>query len=183
MPPAALLHSMSALEVLAIPLSDRMFRETDTSTGSSVTRTPDRPDAITRRAFVQKRAASLALVSAPLVIPARLLGARAPSNRVRIGHIGAGRIAQGHGMPGVAGADLDHQHAEVALRALYAGKDVHLQKPFTMTHAEGIVLRKAVAKTGRILQVGSQQRSWGPNEQFRKAVELVRSGRVGNLRV
>jgi predicted dehydrogenase len=51
-----------------------------------------------------------------------------------------------------------------------------------MTHAEGVLLRDAVAKTGRILQVGSQQRSWGPNEQFRKAVECVRSGRVGNLR-
>ena len=76
----------------------------------------------------------------------------------------------------------DHQHAEVALRALRAGKDVYLQKPFTMTHAEGIILRDAVARSGRILQVGSQQRSWGPNEQFRKAVELVRSGRVGNLR-
>jgi len=76
----------------------------------------------------------------------------------------------------------DHQHAEVALRALRAGKDVYLQKPFTMTHAEGVMLRDAVAKSGRILQVGSQQRSWGPNEQFRKAVEFVRSGRVGQLR-
>ena len=175
------------------------------------------------------------------IIPSRLLGANAPSNRVRVGHIGAGRIAQGHDMVGVAGAgsrrrarrrrprfaprreredarraavrraqraaaedrrlsrttsellartDIDavtislpdHQHAEVALRALHAGKDVYLQKPFTMTHAEGIMLRDAVAKPGRILQVGSQQRSWGPNEQFRKAVEFVRSGRVGNLR-
>jgi predicted dehydrogenase len=44
------------------------------------------------------------------------------------------------------------------------------------------MLRAMVAKTGRVLQVGSQQRSWGPNEQFRKGVELVRSGRIGNLR-
>ena len=76
----------------------------------------------------------------------------------------------------------DHQHAEVVLAALYAGKDVYVQKPFTMTHAEGVLLRDTVKRTGRVLQVGSQQRSWGPNEQFRKAVELVRSGRVGNLR-
>src|SRR5215218_9774535 len=205
---------------------------------------PERPGAISRRAFVQTSAATAAALSAPLVVPSRLLGKDAPSNRVRVGHIGAGRIAQGHDMVGVAGADLadvlavcdldsrraasgktrverlfaarpnaatagarppiavltdykellartdidavtislpDHQHAEVALRALHAGKDVYLQKPFTMTHAEGIILRDAVARTGRILQVGSQQRSWGPNEQFRKAVELVRSGRVGNL--
>jgi len=76
----------------------------------------------------------------------------------------------------------DHQHAEVVLAALYAGKDVYVQKPFTMTHAEGVLLRDVVKQTGRVLQVGSQQRSWGPNEQFRKAVELVRSGRVGKLR-
>jgi hypothetical protein len=32
-----------------------------------------------------------------------------------------------------------------------------------------------------VLQVGSQQRSWGPHEQFRQACEFVRSGRVGRL--
>jgi myo-inositol 2-dehydrogenase/D-chiro-inositol 1-dehydrogenase len=196
---------------------------------------------ITRRQFVERSTAAAAavIVAAPLVLPSRLFGATAPSNRVRVGHIGAGRIAQSHDMPGVAGSGLadvlavcdldarrvasgktrvehlyagrdtplpkidtygdyrellaradidavtistpDHWHAQLALAALFAGKDVYLQKPMTMTHAEGVALRAAVAKTGRILQVGSQQRSWGPNEQFRKVVELVRSGRVGNL--
>jgi myo-inositol 2-dehydrogenase/D-chiro-inositol 1-dehydrogenase len=72
----------------------------------------------------------------------------------------------------------DHWHAECALAAIEAGKDVYLQKPFTMTHAEGVVLRDAVKRSGRILQVGSQQRSW---EQFRRAAELIRSGRIGNV--
>jgi len=73
----------------------------------------------------------------------------------------------------------DHAHAEPALAAVLAGKDVYLQKPFTMTIAEGIVLRNAVARTKRILQVGSQQRSWA---QFRSAAELIRSGRIGQVR-
>jgi predicted dehydrogenase len=47
-----------------------------------------------------------------------------------------------------------------------------------MTHAEGVLLRDAVKRTGRILQVGSQQRSW---EQFRRAAELIRSGRIGHV--
>jgi predicted dehydrogenase len=192
---------------------------------------------ISRRTFV-KRAAFAAAV-APLIIRSRLLGADAPSNRIRVGHIGCGRIAHGHDMPGVAASDLadvvavcdldtrrvasgkahveqlcrergravprvdtygdyrellarkdidavvistpDHWHAQLALAAVNAGKDVYLQKPMTMTHAEGVLLRDAVARTGRILQVGSQQRSWGPHEQFRKACEFVRSGRVGRL--
>jgi myo-inositol 2-dehydrogenase / D-chiro-inositol 1-dehydrogenase len=72
----------------------------------------------------------------------------------------------------------DHQHAQIALAAVLAGKDVYLQKPFTMTHAEGVILRDAVAKTHRILQVGSQQRS---TNQFRLACEIVRSGRIGQV--
>jgi hypothetical protein len=76
----------------------------------------------------------------------------------------------------------DHQHAEVALRAVLAGKDIYLQKPFTMTYAESIVLRDAVAKSRCLMQIGSQQRSWGPHEQFRKACEFVRSGRIGRIK-
>ena len=72
----------------------------------------------------------------------------------------------------------DHWHAELALAAIESGKDVYLQKPFTMTFAEGVILRDAVQRHGRILQVGSQQRSW---EQFRRAAELIRSGRIGNV--
>ena len=76
----------------------------------------------------------------------------------------------------------DHQHAEIALAAIRAGKDVYLQKPFTMTHEESVILRDAVVKSGRILQVGSQQRSWNQSQQFRKGCEFVRSGRVGRLK-
>jgi myo-inositol 2-dehydrogenase / D-chiro-inositol 1-dehydrogenase len=73
----------------------------------------------------------------------------------------------------------DHWHAQLALAAVRAGKDVYLQKPFTMTHAEGVLVRDAVQKSGRMLQVGSQQRSM---QQFRRAAELVRAGRIGAVR-
>src|SRR5829696_4468074 len=64
-------------------------------------------DAISRRAFVRTgAAAAAAAVGAPMIVPSRLLGASAPSNRVRVGCIGAGRIAQGHDMPGVAGSGM-----------------------------------------------------------------------------
>jgi predicted dehydrogenase len=48
-----------------------------------------------------------------------------------------------------------------------------------LTIAEGRYLSNAVQASGRILQVGSQQRSW---KQFHRACELVRNGRVGDLR-
>lgn len=191
-----------------------------------------RTGSFSRRTFGK----TLLEVSLPLILPSRLLGADAPSNRIRVAQIGCGRIARDHDMPGVmksgladivavcdvdaaraedgrkhlekiyrdAGATVpkisvhgdyrevlarsdidavvistpDHQHAEPALAAVLAGKDVYLQKPFTMTIAEGIVLRDAVTRTKRILQVGSQQRSW---KQFRQAAELIRSGRVGQV--
>jgi len=73
----------------------------------------------------------------------------------------------------------DHQHAIVAAAAVRAGKDVYLQKPASLTIAEGRFLSNAVQASGRILQVGSQQRS---TLQFRVAAELVRNGRIGDLR-
>jgi predicted dehydrogenase len=73
----------------------------------------------------------------------------------------------------------DHWHARIAIDAVRAGKDVYLQKPASLTIAEGRALADAVHRSGRIFQIGSQQRSW---TQFRYAVELVRNGRIGQLK-
>ena len=76
----------------------------------------------------------------------------------------------------------DHQHAIVGVHAVNAGKDVYLQKPASLTIEEGRILSNAVKKTGRILQMGSQQRSIDPWPQFKKACELVRNGRIGKIK-
>ncbi len=73
----------------------------------------------------------------------------------------------------------DHQHAIIAAAAVRAGKDVYLQKPASLTIAEGRYLSDTVQSTGRILQIGSQQRSW---KQFHRACELVRNGRIGEVK-
>ncbi len=73
----------------------------------------------------------------------------------------------------------DHWHALIAITAVEAGKDVYLQKPASLTIAEGRAVSDAVHRSGRIFQIGSQQRS---AVQFRHAAELVRNGRIGQLK-
>ncbi|NJN24977.1 MAG: Gfo/Idh/MocA family oxidoreductase [Cyclobacteriaceae bacterium] len=72
----------------------------------------------------------------------------------------------------------DHWHAQPAMEAALAGKDIYLQKPTSLTIAEGRALSDLVHKQGVILQVGTQQRS---SPQFRIAAELVRNGRIGKI--
>jgi predicted dehydrogenase len=72
----------------------------------------------------------------------------------------------------------DHWHAIITIAAVEAGKDVYLQKPTSLTIAEGRAVSNAVHRSGRILQIGSQQRS---SPQFRYAAELVLNGRIGKL--
>jgi predicted dehydrogenase len=73
----------------------------------------------------------------------------------------------------------DHQHAILAIDAVRAGKDLYLQKPASLTISEGRAVADAVHRSGRIFQIGSQQRS---TIQFRYAAELVRNGRIGELK-
>ena len=73
----------------------------------------------------------------------------------------------------------DHWHAKIAIEAVRAGKDVYCEKPTSLTIAEGRLMSNAVNSTGRIFQLGTQQRS---SEQFRIACELVRNGRLGTLK-
>ncbi len=72
----------------------------------------------------------------------------------------------------------DHWHAQPAMEAALAGKDIYLQKPTSLTVTEGRQLSDVIKKTGVILQMGTQQRSM---QQFRIAAELVRNGRIGTL--
>lgn len=72
----------------------------------------------------------------------------------------------------------DHWHTKMVIDACRAGKDVYCEKPLTLTIDEGKLLRDVVRETGRVVQVGSWQRS---DSRFRLAVEMVRKGRIGKL--
>lgn len=76
-------------------------------------------------------------------------------------------------------ATPDHWHAAIAIAACKAGKDIYLEKPMTLTIYEGQQVVKAVRKYGRILQVGSQQRS---SAEFIHAATLAREGELGTIR-
>lgn len=73
----------------------------------------------------------------------------------------------------------DHWHTKMVIDACRAGKDVYCEKPITLTIDEGKLLRDVVKETGRVVQVGSWQRS---DHRFRLAVEMVRGGRIGRLK-
>ena len=72
----------------------------------------------------------------------------------------------------------DHWHVPMVLDALKAGKDVYCEKPITHTIAEGDSLIAAVHNSSRIVQIGTQQRSW---PHFAEARELVAQGKLGKV--
>ena len=75
-------------------------------------------------------------------------------------------------------ATPDHWHAIPMIAACQAGKDVYQEKPLSHTIFEGRRMVEAAAKYKRVVQVGTQQRS---GAHFQKAVELVRSGKIGKV--
>ncbi|GEO20206.1 Gfo/Idh/MocA family protein [Cyclobacterium qasimii] len=75
----------------------------------------------------------------------------------------------------------DHWHAQPAMEAALAGKDVYLQKPTSLTIEEGRMMSDTIHRTGAVFQMGSQQRSQNPWPQFKRACELVRNGRIGKV--
>lgn len=73
----------------------------------------------------------------------------------------------------------DHWHALPTIHACQAGKDVYCEKPLSLTVVEGRRMVEAARANKRIVQTGSQQRS---DDRFRLACELVRNGRLGELK-
>ena len=73
----------------------------------------------------------------------------------------------------------DHWKAIHAIESARAGKDIYCEKAISRTIREAQRMREAVRDFGRVFQTGSQQRS---DANFRFACEMVRNGRIGQLK-
>lgn len=73
----------------------------------------------------------------------------------------------------------DHWHANVAIAAADAGKDLFSEKPLGASIVEGRAICQAVERNKRVLQCGTWRRS---GLKVRMACELVRNGYIGELK-
>lgn len=72
----------------------------------------------------------------------------------------------------------DHWHALITIHACQARKDVYVEKPLSTTIVEGRAMVDAARRYGRVVQVGTQQRSL---KLFQDAVDIVHSGKIGQV--
>jgi predicted dehydrogenase len=72
----------------------------------------------------------------------------------------------------------DHWHKQMMIDSVRAGKDVYLEKPIIHSIAEGAEMVRAVEETNRVVQTGTQQRSW---EHYILGKQLVESGKLGKV--
>jgi predicted dehydrogenase len=72
----------------------------------------------------------------------------------------------------------DHWHPLIGLEAVRHRKHMYYEKPMGWSFRAAQAVRKAVKDSKVVFQFGTQQRSGGP---FRRACELVRNGRIGQL--
>lgn len=91
------------------------------------------------------------------------------------------KLLQRDDIDAVVIATPDHWHTKISIDAMLAGKDVYCEKPLTLTIDEGKKICQVAKQTGRVFQVGTQQRSEF-NGYFLQAVAMIRDGRIGKLR-
>jgi predicted dehydrogenase len=77
-------------------------------------------------------------------------------------------------------ATPDHWHALQFVAACRAGKDVYVEKPLSLTIAEGQKMLAVAEETGRVTQVGLHRRS---SATIQEAVRLIRQGAIGKVTV
>jgi predicted dehydrogenase len=73
-------------------------------------------------------------------------------------------------------ATPDHWHAPLAILGLQAGKHVYVEKPCSHNPAEGALLVRAQQKYGKLVQMGTQQRS---SPHTIEIVEKIHNGLIG----
>jgi predicted dehydrogenase len=88
------------------------------------------------------------------------------------------RILDRKDIDGIVLATTQHWHGIPFIQACQAKKPVYVEKPLSHTVAEGRAMVAAARKSGVLALMGTQQRSGPP---YKKAVEIVRSGRLGKI--
>ncbi len=73
----------------------------------------------------------------------------------------------------------DHWHVPIGILAAKAGKDLYCEKALGISVEADQALRAAIKRYNRVFQYGPQRRA---GDKFRHACELVRNGRIGEVR-
>ncbi|HEY2932438.1 MAG TPA: Gfo/Idh/MocA family oxidoreductase [Acidobacteriota bacterium] len=90
------------------------------------------------------------------------------------------KVLDDKGIDAVIVATPDHWHALPAVMACQAGKDVYVEKPLSLTIAEGRIMVEAARRHNRVVQMGTQQRS---ATHYAEAINYVQSGKLGKIRL
>lgn len=72
----------------------------------------------------------------------------------------------------------EHLHKDMTIAALRAGKHVYVEKPLAHTIEEGWEIVKEAQKAGKVVQVGTQNRS---STLYKRAKEMVQKGMIGEV--
>jgi predicted dehydrogenase len=75
-------------------------------------------------------------------------------------------------------ASPEHLHYPMFMAAIQAGKNIYVEKPLAHTVEQGAEMVKAWEKSGKIVQVGTQNRS---NTLYQKAREMLQAGMIGDI--
>jgi len=90
------------------------------------------------------------------------------------------KLLENKDVEAVAIASPDHWHALMFIDACRAGKDVHVEKPLSLTVSEGRRMVQVAAESKRVVQVGIQRRS---SKFLQEAVDYVKTGALGKISV
>ncbi len=101
-----------------------------------------------------------------------LIGGRAK------GHGDFRKLLESKDIHAVVVSTPDHWHALQTMLACAAGKDVYVEKPLTLFVREGRWMIDVARRTGRVVQVGTQQRS---GKHYQRARDLIRQGKLGKV--
>jgi predicted dehydrogenase len=88
------------------------------------------------------------------------------------------RMLEDKSLDVVVVATPDHWHARMTIDAVEAGKDVYVEKPLAHTIAEGFQIIEVTRRTRRIVQIGTQRRSY---DIFLDAKKIMESGQLGDV--